>query len=303
MVVHERFVVRVPQSLPLDKVGPLLCAGITTFAPLKRFGVGAGSRVGVNGLGGLGTMAVKQAKAMGAHVTVISRSRRKEGYAKSIGADTLVVSSDRTSLMDSARSLDLVIDTVAQRHDIGINVITGGALDPSNARTGTLLDLLDIDGTWCFVGVSMTMIDMQPGKLLMHQHRITGSKIGGIAMQQECVEFCARHGVLPETELVPATPAALSRVYTELDRGNDSGVRFVLDIGKTLTEELISAPPPPPPSLGGRSETVVQIALLLNRIVLSKVEGFVLAHSQAVAGALCAGAVMGAVGIALRFIA
>lgn len=282
--MNHRFAIPLPKELPLERAGPLLCAGITTYSPLKRLGAGPGVRVGVNGLGGLGTMAVKQAKAMGATVTVLSRSKRKEAYAKSIGADRLVATSDTAAIKEAGRSLDLVIDTVAQRHDIGINVLAGGIV-MGQASSGTLLDLLDVSGTWCFVGAALDMIDLQPCKLLMQQHLITGSKIGGIAAQRECVNFCAEHGVLPETEVLPATPESLVTIYEALDSGNDSGKRFVIDLG-ALDEDAFHKPAARAPKLRGRSHLITQVLLLVNRMALSRVEDIALNHSNSIAGAL-----------------
>lgn len=150
MVVHENFVVAIHEGIPLEKAGPVLCAGITTYAPLRKYNIGKGSRVGVNGLGGLGTMAVKQAKALGAEVTVVSRSGSKEAYARSIGASHFVVSSDPASVAKAKGTVDLMVDTVSMRHDLGVN-----ALDASG-----LFSILDIDGAWCFCGL---ILDMQDG--------------------------------------------------------------------------------------------------------------------------------------------
>jgi len=292
MVVHERFVVPAPKDYPLDKLGPLLCAGITTYSPLVRFGAGPGVRVGVSGLGGLGTMAVKQAKAMGAEVTVISRSRRKEAYARSIGADHLVVSADRASLAAAGRSLDLVIDTVNAYHDIGANMLAGGIKIGGMDSAGTLLDLLDLDGTWVYLGASLTMINLQPPKLALQQARITGSKIGGIRMQRECVQFCADNKIEPEVVVQPATPAALANIYELLDAGNDAGARHVLDIGSTLTEASLGEPIGPAPQFhSGAVHMALELMFLMHRALLAKVEEAVLTRSGAIARVLQIGAV------------
>jgi len=283
MVVHEYFLVNLPDSLPMDKAGPLLCAGVTTYSPLRRFNVGPGTRVGINGLGGLGTMAVKQAKAMGATVTVISRSRNKESHARAMGASSLVVSTDPASLREYAGSLDLVIDTVAVRHDLGANVMSGPGL----------LDLLDVNGTWVYAGVILDMQDVQPVRLVFKQNAVTGSLIGGIKMTQECIDFCAKHGLLPETEVVPATPAMLTKVFELLDAGNDKGMRYVLAIGDTLNESTFKAPRARAPNLTGRTRLAAQLFFVMGRLILSKVEGAVIDRAGLIAGTLAAATVAG----------
>mmetsp|Transcript_14380 Transcript_14380/g.33543 ORF Transcript_14380/g.33543 Transcript_14380/m.33543 type:complete len:151 (+) Transcript_14380:138-590(+) len=137
------------------------------------------------------------------------------------------------------------------------------------------------------------MQDVQVARLLMKQNSLTGTMIGGIALTQECVDFCALHKIYPECELVDASPAELSRVYEMLDAGNDSGLRYVLDIGKTLNEASFQLPRPRAPKLLGRSRLVAQIALLLNRMALSKIESVVLERSSLIAGFLGATLVAG----------
>mmetsp|Transcript_19957 Transcript_19957/g.67109 ORF Transcript_19957/g.67109 Transcript_19957/m.67109 type:complete len:443 (+) Transcript_19957:97-1425(+) len=286
MVVHEHFVVKVPSSVPLEKAGPLLCAGITTYAPLVKHKVGQGSRVGVNGLGGLGTMAVKQAKAMGAEVTVISRSSRKADYAKQIGADHFVISADPASVQAQAASLDLVIDTVSSRHDIQPSLFAGSS---------SLLGLLDANGVWVYCGLILDMQDVQPMRLVVKQNAVTGTLIGGMALLQECLDFCGKHRVLPETKTVPVWE--VNQVFELLDAGNDSGLRYVLDIESTLNEACFDRPAEKPPRLhSGKSRTLASLAFIASRAMLAKVEGAVLDRplmALAVGAATCAFAVAG----------
>lgn len=188
MVVHEHFALRLPTSIPLPKAGPILCAGVTMYAPLVKWRVGPGSRVGINGLGGLGTMGVKLAKAMGAHVTVLTRSARKEAQARAAGADRVVVSSDPASLKAAASSLDVVLDTVSVRHDLQVSALAPGGL----------IDLLDANGVWVYTGLILDMQDVQPVRLLLKQISLTGTLIGGIQITQQCIDFCAKHAIFPE---------------------------------------------------------------------------------------------------------
>lgn len=287
MVVHEHFAIVLPKSLPLEKAGPLLCAGVTTFSPLKKWRVGPKSRVAVNGLGGLGTMAVKQAKAMGAHVTVITRSARKAGQARAIGADEVIVSADPKSIASAKGTIDLVVDTVSVRHDIQVSAVAPGGL----------VDILAVDGVWCYCGLILDMQDVQPVRLLMHQIALTGTAIGGIALTQECINFCAQHNVVPETQIIDATPAELSRVFELLDAGNDAGVRYVLDIGRTLNDATFALPKPRAPALVGKARLGIQLAFVFNRMLLAKIEGFVLDRASLVVGAL-GGALLATIGAA-----
>jgi uncharacterized zinc-type alcohol dehydrogenase-like protein len=168
VVVREEFVLKVPDSLDISRAAPLLCAGITTYSPLRMWKVGPGSRVGVIGLGGLGHMAVKLAAGMGAHVTVLSRSHAKEADALALGADALLVSTDEEAMAEAASSMDLIIDTVPVKH----------ALDP-------YLPLLDVDGTLVIVGQIGPIEAPSTVPLMFGRRRIAGSPIGGIKETQE----------------------------------------------------------------------------------------------------------------------
>ncbi|MBK1710458.1 MULTISPECIES: NAD(P)-dependent alcohol dehydrogenase [Marichromatium] len=185
IVVREAFVLRIPDSLDLARAAPILCAGITTFSPLRTWQVGEGTRVGVIGLGGLGHMAVKLAAAMGAEVTVISRSSRKEAEAKASGARGLLASTDRQAMQAAANAFDLIIDTVPVKHDL--NVYT---------------PLLDVDGSLVIVGQIGPLEAPMTTPLVFGRRRVAGSLIGGIAETQEVLDFCAEHQIYPECEMI-----------------------------------------------------------------------------------------------------
>lgn len=168
LVVREEFALKVPETLDLSRAAPLLCAGITTYSPLRTWNAGPGSRVAVIGLGGLGHMAVKLASGMGADVTVLSRSNAKEKDALALGADRLLVSTDETAMAKAASSFNLIIDTVPVKHD----------LNP-------YMPLLDIDGTLVLVGQVGPLNEPSTVPMIMGRRRIAGSPIGGIAQTQE----------------------------------------------------------------------------------------------------------------------
>lgn len=210
IVVNQGFVLRIPESLDPAAAAPLLCAGVTTYSPLRHFGAKAGDRVGVVGLGGLGHMAVKIAKAMGCSVTVFTTSESKRAAAAELGADRVVVSRDAEELSNARDSLNLIIDTVAAPHD----------LDP-------YLAALRLDGTLVQLGLPAgAMPAVNPRPLIRRRIRYTGSMIGGIAETQEMLDFCAEHGVQADIELVGA-----DRLNEAWDRMVDGDVkyRFVLD--------------------------------------------------------------------------
>ena len=210
LVVREEFALRVPDGLDISKAAPLLCAGITTYSPLRTWNVGPGSRVGVVGLGGLGHMAVKLATAMGADVTVLSRTRAKEANALALGADRLLVSSDAEAMKTAASSFDLIIDTVPVKHDINPYV-----------------PLLDVDGTLVLVGQVGPLSEPSTVPLLLGRRRIAGSPIGGIAETQEMLNFCAKAGVLPDVEMIRIDQ--INDAFARLERA-DVRYRFVIDM-------------------------------------------------------------------------
>jgi len=210
LVVREEFCLRVPDNLDLAKVAPLLCAGITTYSPLRTWNIGVGSRVGVIGLGGLGHMAVKLAVGMGADVTVLSRTKDKETDALELGGHRLLVSSDETAMALAASGFDLIIDTVPVKHDLA-----------------PYLPLLDVDGTLVIVGQIGPMNEMNTVPLLLGRRRIAGSPIGGIRETQEMLDFCAEKNILPECEMIRMDQ--INEAYERMERA-DVRYRFVIDM-------------------------------------------------------------------------
>ena len=209
ITVHEDYVLRIPPGMALERVAPLLCAGITTYSPLKRFGVKPGDEVAILGLGGLGHMGVKIAKAMGAKVTVLSHSSGKRSDALALGADDFVVTSDEQSFKDNAKRFDFILDTVSARHDY-------------NAYLG----LLKRDSNMVLVGIPEP-VPLAAGSLVMQRRHLSGSLIGGIRETQEMLDFCAEHGVLSDVEVIP-----IQKVNEAYERVLKSDVRyrFVIDI-------------------------------------------------------------------------
>jgi alcohol dehydrogenase (NADP+) len=210
MVVRQEFVLTVPAGLDIKRAAPLLCAGITTYSPLRKYNVGPGSRVGVVGLGGLGHMAVKLAAAMGATVTVISRAKAKAGDAKQLGADYYLVSTDADAMAKAAYAFDLIIDTVPVRHD----------LNP-------YLPLLDVDGTLCIVGQLGPVEELNTMGMMFGRRQIAGSPIGGLAQTQEMLDFCARKNILPDTEMI--SMGEINRAWERMEKA-DVRYRFVIDM-------------------------------------------------------------------------
>jgi len=211
IVVHERYVLRIrhPEAR-LAAVAPLLCAGITTWSPLRRWHAGPGRRVGVVGIGGLGHMGIKLARALGAHVVAFTSSESKREAATALGASEVVVSSRAEAMAKHAGSLDLIVDTVAAPHD----------LDP-------YLAMLDRDGTMVLVGAPATP-HPSPGVfgLITRRRSLAGSMIGGIRETQEMLDFCAEHDIVSDVELVRA--ADIETAYARMLSG-DVKYRFVID--------------------------------------------------------------------------
>ena len=210
LVCREEFVLRIPEGLDLSRAAPLLCAGITTYSPLRHWNIGPGSHVGVIGLGGLGHMAVKLAVGLGADVTVLSRTEDKEADALDLGADGLLVSSDDAAMESAQSSFDLIIDTIPVKHD----------LTP-------YLRLLDINGGLVLVGQIGPIEELDSEPVVMGRRCIVGSAIGGIAETQELIDFCAKKNILPECEIIK-----IDQVNDALERLKRSDVRyrFVIDM-------------------------------------------------------------------------
>ncbi|HEU4828041.1 MAG TPA: NAD(P)-dependent alcohol dehydrogenase [Gemmatimonadales bacterium] len=211
IVVTEAFVLRLPPAMDPAAAAPLLCAGITTWSPLRTWETGPGARVGVVGLGGLGHMAVKLASAMGADVVLFTTSPGKADDALRLGASEVVVSRDRAAMKRQRARLDFVLDTVAVPHD----------LNP-------YLDALRRDGTLCLVGIPP---EPHPapgvGRLVNQRRRLAGSSIGGIAETQEMLDFCAAHGLTADIELIPIQQ--INEAYERMLR-SDVRYRFVIDM-------------------------------------------------------------------------
>lgn len=216
IVVREEFVLNVPEGMDLAKTAPILCAGITTFSPLRTWGVKQGTRVGVIGLGGLGHMAVKLAAAMGAEVTAISRSNKKEAEAKAMGAKDILVSTDEDAMKAAANSFDLIIDTAPVKHDVG-----------------HYAPLLDIDGTIVIVGQVGPMEELMTPPLVMGRRRVAGSLIGGIKETQEVLDFCAEHGIYPDCQMIKMDE--INGAFETLAKG-DLAQRFVIDMASLSAE-------------------------------------------------------------------
>lgn len=215
IVVRDHFVLSVPDKLDLSKTAPILCAGITTYSPLKDFGVKEGTRVGVIGLGGLGHMAVKLAKGMKAEVTVITRSEDKIEMAKEYGADHVIISKNEKDMKESASSLDLIINTVPVKHDIN-----------------PYLSLLDVQGKLVIVGQIGNLEEPNTGGLVFGDKSIGGSLVGGIPYTQEVLNFCAEHDIYPKCEMISMD--GINKALEHLKKG-DVAHRYVIDM-ETLKE-------------------------------------------------------------------
>lgn len=210
IVVDERFALRIPGRLDLAGAAPLLCAGITTYSPLRQFGCKAGTRVGVVGLGGLGHMAVKLAASMGAQVTVLSTSEAKAADARRLGATDFAVTRTPAALDRLAGKLDLIIDTVSAPHEYA-----------------PYLALLRARGTMALVGAPPGTASLQPFSLIMGGKRLAGSLIGGIGETQEMLDHCAEHGVVSDVEIIPIQK--IDEAYERVLR-SDVRYRFVIDM-------------------------------------------------------------------------
>ncbi len=210
IVVDEAFVLRVPDNLDLAGTAPLLCAGITTYSPLRHWKVGKGQKVGVVGLGGLGHMALKFGNAMGAHVVLFTTSPNKAQDALRLGAHEVVVSKDPDAVMKHAGSFDFILDAVSADHDLNM-----------------YLNLLKRDGTLTLVGVPPNPVPIAAFGLIAGRKQVAGSLIGGIAETQEMLDFCAEHGITADVELIRM--GQINEAYERLLKG-DVKYRFVIDM-------------------------------------------------------------------------
>ena len=212
VVVDEHFVLTVPSNLNLEAVAPLLCAGITTWSPLRHWKVGKGSKVAVVGLGGLGHMAIKLAKGLGAEVSLFTRSAGKEQDALDLGADHVVLSTEKEHMKEVQGKFDLIIDTVPYAHDLNPYVAT-----------------LNINGTLVLVGYLGPldpMVNSVP--MILGRKSVAGSLIGGIAETQDMLNFCGEHNILPEIELIKMQD--INEAYERMLK-SDVRYRFVIDMG------------------------------------------------------------------------
>lgn len=211
IVVNKDFVLKVPSHLDIKAVAPLLCAGITTFSPLRHWKVGKGDRVGVVGLGGLGHMAVKLAKAMGAHVTVITTSKSKEADAMRLGADAVLISTDLALMKKHANTFSFILNTIPRTHDVN-----------------PYIELLKRDGTMVMVGaVEPIATGFDCAQLILKRKTIAGSVIGGIKETQEMLDFCGEHHIVADVEMIRADQ--INEAY-ERTLKNDVKYRFVIDM-------------------------------------------------------------------------
>lgn len=209
VVVTEDFVLRIPDALPLDAAAPLLCAGITTYSPLRHWKVGPGTRVAVVGLGGLGHMGVQIAHALGAEVTVLSQTLSKQDDGLRLGADRYFATSDRETFRELRGSFDVILNTVSAVIDLR-----------------SYLGLLDVDGTIVCVGAPAEALALNAGSLIAGRRSIAGSNIGGIRETQEMLDFCAKHGITAQIEVIPAS--AINEAYERV-LASDVRYRFVID--------------------------------------------------------------------------
>ncbi|KAF5191606.1 Alcohol dehydrogenase protein [Thalictrum thalictroides] len=213
IVANHRFVVRVPENLPMDAAAPLLCAGITVFSPMKDNNMlnSPGKKLGVVGLGGLGHVAVKFGKAFGLHVTVISTSPSKEKEAKSrLGADGFIVSTDLKQMQAERRSLDFIIDTVSANHSLG-----------------PVLELLKVNGTLVLVGAPEKPLELPSFPLIFGKRSVKGSMTGGMKETQEMMDLCGKHNITCDIEII--TPDEINDAMNRLAK-SDVQYRFVIDI-------------------------------------------------------------------------
>ncbi|WP_413586054.1 NAD(P)-dependent alcohol dehydrogenase [Bdellovibrio sp. HCB274] len=210
IVAREEFCLSIPKNLDLAAAAPLLCAGITTYSPLRHWKVTKGQKVGVVGLGGLGHMAVKLANAMGANVAVFTTSPSKVEDAKRLGAHEVIISKDMEQMKAHMGSFDFIIDTVSAPHDYNL-----------------YLSMLRRDGNMVLVGLPDTPPTLAAGALIMGRRKLGGSLIGGIQETQEMLDFCAKHGIVSDIEMIPIQK--INEAYERMIK-SDVKYRFVIDM-------------------------------------------------------------------------
>jgi uncharacterized zinc-type alcohol dehydrogenase-like protein len=210
VVVDENYVLHIPENLDLAATAPLLCAGITTYSPLRHWNVGPGQKVGIVGIGGLGHMGIKLAKAMGAHVVAFTTSESKFQEAKRLGADEVVLSKDEKQMAAHRAKLHFILDAVSAEHDIN-----------------AYLNLLRVDGSLALVGAPEHPLPIAAFSVIMGRKSFAGSTIGGIAETQEMLDFCGRHNITADIEMIPIQQ--INTAYDRLVKG-DVKYRFVIDM-------------------------------------------------------------------------
>jgi len=216
IVARDPFVLKLPEGLDPERAGPLLCAGITTWSPLRRWKIGPGSRVAVAGLGGLGHMGVKLAVGLGADVTVVTTSPSKERDALALGAHRVLIAKDRTAMKQAARTFDMVLDTIPVAHDVQ-----------------PYMHLLKVHGVHVIVGAIEPLPSVHSMLLVGWQRSLAGSMIGGIAETQELLDFCAAKNILPETETIAIQD--INHAFERMER-SDVKYRFVIDMASLKRE-------------------------------------------------------------------
>jgi alcohol dehydrogenase (NADP+) len=219
IVVDEKFVLKVPANLDLAGVAPLLCAGITTYSPLRHWGVTKGKKVGIVGLGGLGHMGLKFAHALGAHTVLFTTSPGKKEDALRLGADEVVISKNADEMAKHAGSFDFILDAVSAEHDIN-----------------ALLGLLKRDGNLTLVGAPEKPMPVSSFSLLFGRRSLSGSIIGGIAETQEMLDFCGEHNLTSEVEVIPIQK--VNEAYDRLMK-QDVKYRFVIDMASLKGEQTV----------------------------------------------------------------
>ncbi|MCD6045708.1 MAG: hydroxyacid dehydrogenase [Gammaproteobacteria bacterium] len=217
IVVRDEFVLRIASNVDLARTAPLLCAGITTYSPMRQWNVGVGQKVAVIGLGGLGHMAVKLAAAFGAEVTLFTRSSAKQEDALRLGASKVVVSTDEAAMAAVQNQFDFILDTVSAPHDLNAHLRT-----------------LKRDGVMVMVGMSPDSMPVSPENLVMGRRILAGSLIGGIAETQEMLDFCGKHKITSDIELINIQD--INHAYERMDKA-DVKYRFVINMGSLQTDK------------------------------------------------------------------
>ena len=229
-VVQEHFAILIPRNIPLQYAGPVMCAGVTLYTPLKDFNATAGTRVAIVGIGGLGSIGIKIAKAKKCIVTAISQNATKEQFARTCGADAFICSSDKAQMAAAAGTFDLVLNTISAEHDEYVYT-----------------RLVKSGGKHVMLGINTSFIaSMVADGLLCGSSKVGASGIGSIASTQEVIDLCAEHNILPEIDVINVED--INKAYEALDKQNASGLRYVIDIAGSLNEDAFrrceEVPPP-----------------------------------------------------------